>query len=334
MVTNFEKFLSDREVANANVIEQSARALHEREKREMARLIAQDEINRRASVPDLPAPVVAMLAGPWTRVLERVYLRDGGREDKFRAALDTADNLVWSVSPKSDAAERKKLVALLPSLLKQLRDGMQIAAVEGADGNRFFSALVDCHAAAVRAGLRGESVSALLMASQSSVEVAPLFAKLLAEEAAHVVAMRHDVAARSGLARIQFTESGVEIEEVLPPKSRGHGALDSPKNGAKTATNPDHEVEGRDSIGELERGTWIEFLRDSGDVIRAKLSWISPLKGVYLFTNPGEVGALSITPDTLHRQLQRGEARILPDSSLVDRAVDNMVHSLTGAMRG
>ncbi len=333
MVARFEEFLATREAANANVVEQSARALHEREKREMARLIAQDETGRRTQSADLPPPVAAMLIGPWTRVLERVYLRDGGRDDKFLAALQTADNLVWSVSPKLDAVERKQLVSILPGLLKNLQQGMRIAGVEKADGDRFFSALVDCHAAAVRAGLRGESVSALFAASQASNEVAPLFAKLIAEETAHVAAMARDAVTRAGLARFQFTDKGVEIEEILPSKcSAGHAAdgradIAKKQHGAQMTTALDS------AIGKLERGTWVEFLRGSGEKIHAKLSWISPLKGVYLFTNPGEIGALSVAPEALRRQLISGEARILPDSSLVDRAVDNMVHSLSGVMR-
>ena len=334
MVARFEEFLATREAANANIVEQSARALHEREKREMARLIAQDEIGRRTTEAALPPPVAAMLIGPWTRVLERVYLRDGGRDDKFLAALETADNLVWSVSPKSDAMERKQLVSILPGLLRNLKEGMQIAAVEKADTDRFFSALVDCHAAAVRSGLRGESVSALFAASQPSNEVAPLFAKLIAEEAAHVAAMERDAVTRAGLARFQFTDKGVEIEEVLP----GKFSTERISNGrAGTAAQPQHGVQMTatldSAMGKLERGTWVEFLRGSGEKIHAKLSWISPLKGVYLFTNPGEVGALSVAPDALRRQLMSGEARILPESSLVDRAVDNMVHSLSGVMR-
>ncbi|MEO8385925.1 MAG: DUF1631 domain-containing protein [Betaproteobacteria bacterium] len=329
MVVVFEDFLATREAANAEVIEQSARVLHECEKREMARLIAQDEVERRTKDATLPPPVAAMLIGPWARVLERVYLREGGRDDKFRAALETADNLIWSVSPKSDATERKQLVSLLPTLLRHLKVGMQIAAVENADGDRFFSALVDCHAAAVRAGLRGESVSALLAASHSSVEVAPLFAKLIAEEAAHAASIERDAVARSGLARFQFTDTGVEIEEILPGKrsTEGRTEIANKENGLKSSTTIETPM------GKLERGTWVEFMRDSGEKIRAKLSWISPLKGVYLFTNPGEVGALSVAPDALQRQFLSGEARILPESSLVDRAVDNMVHSLSGVMR-
>jgi hypothetical protein len=275
-----------------------------------------------------------MLIGPWTRVLERVYLRDGGRNNQFASALETADNLIWSVAPKADADQRKRLVGMLPTLLRQLQDGMQIAAVEQRDCDRFFSALVDCHAAAVRAGLRGETVAAAFLVSQTNAETAPLFAKLIAEESANAAALAKETAARSGLVRIQFTDKGVEIEEIGPTKSADAQIGDSPAKVNGQNVDYDISAPASTSITELARGTWVEFVRSSGEKIRAKLSWISPLKGVYLFTNPGATGALSVTPGALQRQLQRGTARILDESSLVDRAVDNMVHSLSGAMQG
>ncbi len=334
MLASFEQFLAARETANATVIEQSARVLHEREKRELARLIAQDETERRVAATKLPTPVAAMLIGPWTRVLERVYLREGGRNSGFAAALETVDNLIWSVSPKADADQRKRLVSLLPALLRQLQEGMQIAAVEKDDGDRFFSALVDCHAVAVRAGLKGESVSALLVASNSNAEIAPLFAKLIAEETAHAAKVKKEAAARSGLARILFTGAGVEIEEIGPVKSDGTQIEET--STADDGHRIDFDISAAESaaVTELKRGTWIEFIHHSGEKLRAKLSWISPLKGVYLFTNPGSAGAISVTPGALLRQFRRGDARIIEESSLIDRAVDNMVHSLSGATLG
>ena len=334
MLTKFEQFLLARETANAEIVEQSARVLHEREKRELARLIAQDETGRRANMADLPPPVSAILVGPWTRMLERVYLREGGRNSRFAAALETADNLIWSVAPKTDAEQRKRLVSLLPALLKQLQDGMQIAAVEKFDCDQFFSALVDCHAAAVRAGLRGESVSTLFVASRTTAEVAPLFAKLIAEETAHAEAMKIEATARAGLARIQFTDTGVEIEEIAPIKSGGERI--AVHSATEDASRVDVDIAGLPAmpVTKLKRGTWVEFAGNAGEKIRAKLSWVSPLKGVYLFTNPGAPGALSVSPDTLRRQFRRGEARIIEESSLVDRAVENMVNSLSGAMLG
>ncbi len=339
MIAEFEEFLRARETANADIIEQSARAMHEREKREMARLVAQAECEQRANKADLPAPVAAILNGPWARVLERVYLRDGGRNARFLEAVETAEQLVWSVAPKADASQRRDLVAALPLLLRRLQEGLDIASVEKADRDRFFSALVDCHAAAVKAGLRGESVASLFAAANRDEAVAPLFEKLIAEERAREAAAAN--INRSGVARIQFTDKGVEIEEVMATKD---GAATSVVNDAETATteNSDYEfspaVDVDDSIppAELKRGTWVEFIHDAGkqskQKIRAKLSWVSPLKGVYLFTNPGANEALSIAPEALHRQLRIGTARIIEGSSMIDRAVDRMVSSLSGAM--
>ena len=331
-LAEFEDFLKGREIASAELIEKSARAVHDNEKREMARLISVDEIERRAAA-DLPPAVSAMLRGPWARVLERVYLRDNGRERQFASALETADELIWSVSPKLNAHERRGLVALLPALLKRLQDGMDIAAVEQQDRHRFFAALVDCHAVAVKAGLRGESVSTFLAGTQPAAEVSPLFEKLFAEEKTRELALKR--ANRSGVARIQFTDHGVEIEEI---ELQEHNTATPSANLASVdATSSSHpgQIDFNVAVApvpELKRGTWVEFLQEGGKKIRAKLTWVSPLKGVYLFTNPGASEALSVSPDALHGQFQRGEARVIEASSLIDRAVDHMVQSLTHAL--
>jgi hypothetical protein len=334
VLVGFEQFLAERETANAEFVEQSARAVHEREKREMARMIAQDETERRTEGNELPAPVAAIMKGPWARTLERVYLREGGRHAGFAQALETADDLIWSVSPKANADERKRLVGMLPSLLRNLQQGMEIAAVEAEDRGRFFAALVDCHAAAVKAGLRGESVASLLASTQQNTDTGPLFAKLIAEENARAAAQK--AAVRSGVARIHFTDGGVEIEELTGVKHAAHAddALDTKDQSAADGSPPasrspvDFDVSDMPVV-ELKRGTWVEFLQDGGRKIRAKLSWISPLKGVYLFTNPGATEALSVIPDTLQQQFRRGEARIIEESSMMDRAVDSLVHSLS-----
>jgi hypothetical protein len=82
----------------------------------------------------------------------------------------------------------------------------------------------------------------------------------------------------------------------------------------------------------LQRGTWVEFMRPDNASSRARLTWISPNKGVYLFTNPlsGAV-AVSISPEALAEQMRLGEARIITDSPLVERAVDSMIENLRKA---
>jgi hypothetical protein len=85
----------------------------------------------------------------------------------------------------------------------------------------------------------------------------------------------------------------------------------------------------------LQRGTWVEFAQPEGARMRARLTWISPNKAVYLFTNPlSRSAALSISPEALAEQMRLGEARMLDDGPLVDRAVDSMMASLREARQG
>jgi Protein of unknown function (DUF1631) len=330
MLAEFEAFLVARESISEDRAEQSARALHESEKREMARMIAIDETDRRANETKLPVAVSAMLRGPWARVLERVYIRDGGRTENFAEFLEAADDLIWSVTPKTDQEQRKRLVVMLPTLLKRLREGMEIAAVEQQERERFFAALVDCHAAAVKAGLRGESVTPLIQASQSTAETAPLFEKLINEEKVREAALKNTN--RSGIARIQFTDTGVEIEEIVAGGKAGVADSKDAQPVEPAAANADAaSFDFNQPMPALKRGAWLEFIQAGGSKIRAKLTWVSPLKGVYLFTNPGASEALSITPDVLEAQFKRGLARLIEESSLIDRAVDSLVHSLAGA---
>jgi hypothetical protein len=82
----------------------------------------------------------------------------------------------------------------------------------------------------------------------------------------------------------------------------------------------------------LQRGTWVEFAAADAPAVRARLTWISPNKGVYLFTNPAaDSVALSVSPEALAEQLRLGEARMLNDAPLVGRAVDSLMASLGAA---
>jgi hypothetical protein len=79
----------------------------------------------------------------------------------------------------------------------------------------------------------------------------------------------------------------------------------------------------------VQRFSWVEFARgEQSKPVRARLTWISPAKGVYLFTNPHGDAAVSITPEALAEQMRRGEARLIDDAPLVDRAVDSMLATL------
>ncbi len=338
VLASFEAFLKERETNAEVMIQQSAEAVNEYEKSELARVIAGDEIERRASIEALPASVAAMLRGPWARVLEHAHLQDGGCHERFQQAIECADDLIWSVTPKQNVEERRRLVALLPSLLKRLQTGLDVANIEAAERTQFMSALVDCHTVALKAGFRVDGASSPVKAAPVST---PFFEKLIAETKARMDMVRN--ASCNGVSRIQVTEKGVELKEVAPRVADAVVATPTAGTAALSATGPESTMgpttesakkafrfkPDKVRVSSLKRGTWVEFLQASGDKIRAKLSWVSPLKGVFLFTSPGVNEALSIAPEELKRQLRQGEARVIEESSLIDRAVDRMVSSLS-----
>jgi len=72
---------------------------------------------------------------------------------------------------------------------------------------------------------------------------------------------------------------------------------------------------------------WVEFADDDGQLSFAKLAWVSPLRGTYLFTNRRAEGAFD------HREELAGlfrddRARLVEAEPLIDRAVSSMMSKM------
>lgn len=80
----------------------------------------------------------------------------------------------------------------------------------------------------------------------------------------------------------------------------------------------------------LRRGDWVEFAMDAG-AVRYRLSWISPERGILLFTNPQSPRAISVAPAALALQIERGEAAIVPVEPIFERAVHRALEALKAA---
>jgi hypothetical protein len=185
---------------------------------------------------------------------------------------------------------------MLPGMLKSVQAGLLRAEVSEDGRDAFLGLLVDCHAAAVKAGLRG------LGALPGHPEPEP------------------DIPAAPRIERSVVPAGELQVEEIrlTKPRVKGVSAVRNVFTRTGIWTN-------------LERGTWVEFRNGDLVPVRARLTWISPQKGVYLFTNALGVGnAVSISPEALAEQMRRGEARILDSAPLVDRAVDSMLANLRG----
>lgn len=71
--------------------------------------------------PVVPAVVDAMLRQGMLPVLLAIYRTQGPESPAWRSALALAERLLWSVQPKTDAQERRKLLRRIPEILRSLR---------------------------------------------------------------------------------------------------------------------------------------------------------------------------------------------------------------------
>lgn len=138
---DFEAF-ADTNKRRAELAEQRAgEATRGREKLLDARRTAAREVMQRIDSRPMPEMIRNLLSRPWANYLVLVLLRQGESSDEWRHALRFADELVWSVQPKQNAAERERLTAVLPQLEKTLRHGLATVAFDETDVRRLMQQL-------------------------------------------------------------------------------------------------------------------------------------------------------------------------------------------------
>ncbi|MDQ0010221.1 hypothetical protein J2T07_002411 [Luteibacter jiangsuensis] len=79
---------------------------------------------------------------------------------------------------------------------------------------------------------------------------------------------------------------------------------------------------------ELKVGQWLEFTAADGTTDRAKLSWVSPISGRYLFVNRRGLKVADHSLAGLAQAFAGGTARVLDSTLLFDRAMDAIVEKL------
>lgn len=298
-----------------------AQLLYTREQRELAEVVAYDTIHTQLFGHSAPALIQDFLHGTWRQLLTLVYSQSGEDSEAWRGAVQTMSDLIWSVTPKTSAEERKLLVQRLPGILKRMSDGFKTLEVPQAEQDRFFAALVKCHAEAVKSGMKGATAET---ANEPAVSPIP---------AASPQPVPHEPA--------DFEEVPVlnEAVEVMPTLLQEVSALPIVSQHTDTEEITLTDVswlaggEPEDDkydvmVRQLKRGSWIEFRQEDGNMARAKLAWISPMKGIYLFTNRLGQRAMSIHASGLATKLREGQIQLIDSVPLMDRAVDALLSKL------
>ncbi|MGN6327731.1 MAG: DUF1631 domain-containing protein [Rhodanobacter sp.] len=167
-------------------------------------------------------------------------------------------------------------------------------------------------------------------------------------------------ALRHGLANVAFQEPDIErllgqlhtyyrqqLGEITPPAAplaEDESALPIPDSiQPLVQAAPDFDDDnlgfaspdiGTDSpeyrqVEALQSGTWLELTLADDSSTRAKLSWISPMTGRYLFVNRRGLKVADYAPRELAALLKQGKARVLAANALFERAMTAIVDRLS-----
>jgi hypothetical protein len=214
-----------------------------------------------------------------------------GDDEAWGAAISTVADLVASVQPQPDVKDRKLLAARLPVLVKRIHDGLDRLDIPDNRRLSLIDSLFSLHAAVLR------GAAPVVTTSVPEAPVAP---------AEPEIASEHIEEGDAQLDRISL------VDAELMPGADATG--DTPTQ-----------------VADLQRGDWVEFTGGESGPVRYRLAWVSPQRGILLFTNPQSPRALSVAPAALALQIERGEAAIVPVEPIFDRAVTRALEALQAA---
>jgi hypothetical protein len=243
----------------------------------------------------MPQGIVDFLLGPWAQVMATAQLRRQKGDDDLSGYKALVGMLLWSAQPEITCKDIDKLTQLVPRLLTGLRGGLRLIDYPSTKTSLFFDILMKLHQQAFNQKLVAivsatTSTGSLSLSGEQDGWVAPAEAKV-----SGFMAMDDAV----DVLNASVAESQIPTYE--------------------TDAVPDPV------LAVLSEGCWVE-LRVTRAWSRTQLTWISPQKSMYLFTDV-QGRAQSMTKRMLLRLRQAGAFKVVSEQPVVEDALDAVVHT-------
>lgn len=314
----FEQYLADEKTRDDDPVTRAKRALAEAESREVMAINATIQVRSAFDGVQIESYLREFLLETWVRVLVAASLREKDRPGQVQRYLRIVPDLVWSVQPKINPEDRKRLVSVIPPVLATLREGVALIDWPQPKMQEFFSKLMNSHALAVKAlELAHGSPGTAFEPSTLSIKLDGIRFDAEPGPAAEGAALR----VSDDVVRHVIAEKHVPVNHLTLP----------PEAAAPTAGPDDAQLD--DIIAHWKRGDW--FNLRIGDVTeRVRLRWISPRRTLYLFTPADGRQAHSLSPQTLRGYLRSGRMQPVESVPLFERAVHAVMQDLQGAAVG
>ena len=283
MVRKLEEGWSQEEQQQRQLAAEAARGLMHAEQRNMLAQRLAQEFAQRMMFKNAPDFVLVFLRGPWAQVVAESQLRYiDGREDAD-GYLALVDDLIWSVQPRLVRKSRERLVALVPNMLVQIRQGLTRIDFPEERIPPFFDALIAVHEQAF--------------------------------DNAKFVAQRDAPASPSAELEDEYWMGG---EEAQDSGFVSESAMPVHPPDAPEVADP--ALQSAWSAEMLHTGAWVDIAL-GGVWVRAQLSWASPHRTLFMFTSGGGM-AHSMSRRTMDRLRGLGLIHLVSDGRVMDNALD------------
>jgi hypothetical protein len=321
------------------IVEQSRREVQEQAG--AASLLAEKETDLRLQqrytqqlqslLKPLPVPdfIRDFLSQVWSQAMMRAARLDGGESERVRRLRHAGRELIMSVQPKGSPEQRQAFLKQLPTLMKELNEGMDLIGWPESAKKTFFGRLLPAHAESLKGqALRTLDYNLLVRQADSALGEAMPDASELPPPLANIPVLRDEVIMPSFTAeeaqRIGLVEEAavnwdgkidIDLGADSPPAVGDLDIIGLPKMEASAEPYSGKSLADHVQIG----FAYQMHLDDKWQKVR--LNHVSPGRSFFVFTHGGRhKQTVSMTHRMLARLCETGRLRAFENGYLIERA--------------
>jgi len=344
LLGDFQGFVQT-EQRRRQLVEQRVRDAEEgRARAELARREVRQALDDLIGERRLPEVTVKLLEA-WSNVLVLLHLKHGVESEEWSQSLTLAQDLIWSVQPEEEPEARRKLLQLIPVLVKGIREGLATTSFNPFEMDKLLKELEACHLVVLRRltarkapAEPAEQAPQALAQPQPAEPAAPVVEPPAVEDpVVEPAAQTVDVAeptrgetAPQPLPR-QAVEAPAEVAEPAVVAITPEIKPITPE--AEPVALGENDQAYLQQVDNLRVGSWVEFHEDVDKKFRAKLAAIIRATGKYIFVNRTGVKVAEKTREGLALELREGQISLLDDGLLFDRALEAVIGNLRNSQR-
>ncbi len=290
-----------------------AKAKKEEEIRKYKRI--EDAVRLRLSTVQAAAPIRNLLESTWWKVLVYTGIKHGTDSELWQQRNDFIDKLIESLKPREGKDEQRKLMQLIPLVIGTLRKGMLEAGFSEEAIHQVLKVIEPMHMAIITNKDTGDAIAEKARKHHA-------MEKALDSMESEMSNLDEMLANLDGslLDDDYVSEEAPIPVELLEDVTLSHEEPISPDD------LPDDEY--IEKIRNLEIGQMVILHDRDNQPVRSKLSWKSDLLGEYVFTNWRHKVVAERTLNGLAVDLYHGKLELLPEESILERALGKVMTGL------